>query len=510
MSDNGRSAPHDLRAEASLLGAMLLAPHAREAAVAAGVTGGDFYKPAHGHIYDAVVELHRASEAVDPVTVSALLERRQLLEAIGGPATLVTLQAGTPSTTTAGAYAAIVVGHAATRRLMGQLGELLEAGYNGADAASLLESARERIDAVRPAGESTLRWTDVDAILSNGLAPTIDPDFLRCTNDQALLYAGRIHVFQGEPGSAKTFLALTAAVEVMALGGTAVYVDLEDTDVGILGRAVALGATGEQLRHQFALVRPDGPLTEIELADIEARAAALNPDLVIIDSVTESLANDEIDENDNIAVARWLKQVPKRLADRTRAAVVLLDHVSKSKEERGRWARGAGAKLGAVDGATYELRLVEPFSRDHAGHIRLVISKDRPGAVGPQGATAANYYIDPSAHGAVVRTRLDPPTADEAAGLPTFVMGQVSQWLEQRETATDKELHAALGRLGAQNLQRALAELLGKGHVREFRDDSNRRARCYRHWSPYPPRETAGGAPAGDLFDPDSGPVEEF
>jgi replicative DNA helicase len=124
-----RVPPHDLRAEESLLGAMLLSRDAIAAATEVGLSGDDFYKPAHGHIFDAINALYARGDSVDPVTVADTLRRRELLDAIGGPAILVTLQAGTPATTTAGKYARIVEEHALLRRLIGVAGEIAENAY---------------------------------------------------------------------------------------------------------------------------------------------------------------------------------------------------------------------------------------------------------------------------------------------------------------------------------------------------------------------------------------------
>jgi replicative DNA helicase len=125
---DGRVPPHNLQAEESLLGAMLLSRDAI-AAAAEVVAADDFYKPAHGHVYDAVTSLYAAGEPADPVTVAEELSRAGLLEAIGGPAVLVSLQAGTPATTNAGRYARIVEEHALLRRLIGVAGEIAEMGY---------------------------------------------------------------------------------------------------------------------------------------------------------------------------------------------------------------------------------------------------------------------------------------------------------------------------------------------------------------------------------------------
>jgi len=124
----GRIPPHNLAAEESLLGAMLLS---RDAVSSASMvcTAEDFYKPAHGHIFDALLTLHSQGEPADPVTVADELRRAGLLDAIGGPATLVSLQAGTPATSNAGSYAKIVEEHALLRRLIGVAGEIAEIGY---------------------------------------------------------------------------------------------------------------------------------------------------------------------------------------------------------------------------------------------------------------------------------------------------------------------------------------------------------------------------------------------
>ncbi|MGI8757655.1 MAG: replicative DNA helicase [Acidimicrobiales bacterium] len=124
----GRVPPHNLTAEESLLGAMLLSRTAIDVA-SESVGSSDFYKPAHGHIYDAITSLSAQGEPVDPVTVAEELRRADLLEIIGGPATLLSLQAATPATSSASRYARIVEDHALLRRLIAVSGEIAEMGY---------------------------------------------------------------------------------------------------------------------------------------------------------------------------------------------------------------------------------------------------------------------------------------------------------------------------------------------------------------------------------------------
>src|SRR5713101_8173965 len=103
-SSGGRVPPHNLQAEESLLGAMLLSRDAIASAVEV-VSADDFYKPAHGHVFDAVTSLYGQGEPAGPVTVADELRRADLLDAIGGPATLISLQSNTPATSNAGRYA---------------------------------------------------------------------------------------------------------------------------------------------------------------------------------------------------------------------------------------------------------------------------------------------------------------------------------------------------------------------------------------------------------------------
>src|SRR3954453_6962544 len=130
---DGRVPPHNLDAEESLLGAMLLSRDAIVAATEVGLGAGDFYKPAHGHVFDAVTTLYGAGEPSDPVTVAEELRRAGLLDAIGGPAILLGLQASTPATSNAVRYARIIGEHALLRRLIGVASEIAEIGYSVPD-----------------------------------------------------------------------------------------------------------------------------------------------------------------------------------------------------------------------------------------------------------------------------------------------------------------------------------------------------------------------------------------
>ena len=127
-----RVPPHNLDAEASLLGAMLLSRDA--IADALELTAAEhFYKPSHGHVFEAICSLYSAGEPADPVTVAEALTRAGLLDQIGGPGLLLELQASTPATSSATKYASIVQEHATLRSLIGAANEIAEIGYGHPD-----------------------------------------------------------------------------------------------------------------------------------------------------------------------------------------------------------------------------------------------------------------------------------------------------------------------------------------------------------------------------------------
>lgn len=136
---SNRVPPHNLQAEESLLGAMLLSRDAIAAAVES-CTADDFYKPAHTHIFEAVTTLYAQGEPADAVTVADELRRAGLLDAIGGMGTLISLQADTPATANAARYARIVEEHALLRRLIGVAGDIAEVSY------SMPEDVEEALD----------------------------------------------------------------------------------------------------------------------------------------------------------------------------------------------------------------------------------------------------------------------------------------------------------------------------------------------------------------------------
>jgi len=218
-----RVPPHNLQAEESLLGAMLLSRDAIVAAVEVQLSADDFYKPAHGHVFDAVTSLYAQGDPADPVTVAESLSRAGVLEAIGGPAILIGLQAGTPSIGNAGRYARIIEEHSLLRRLIRVAGDIAEMGYSvPEDVANAVDEAEAMIFDV-----AQRRVTDSMANIRDLLSAQLDhlealfernqeitgvpTGFIDLDRQLAGLQPSNLVIIGGRPGTGKTSFALGIA-----------------------------------------------------------------------------------------------------------------------------------------------------------------------------------------------------------------------------------------------------------------------------------------------------------
>src|SRR5690625_7137745 len=77
-----RTPPHDVAAEQSVIGGMLLSKDAI-ADVVETIQPQDFYRPAHAVLYDAILELYSRGEPAAAITVAGELDRRAAFTRIG-------------------------------------------------------------------------------------------------------------------------------------------------------------------------------------------------------------------------------------------------------------------------------------------------------------------------------------------------------------------------------------------------------------------------------------------
>ncbi|RFZ64612.1 Replicative DNA helicase [Mycobacterium marinum] len=219
--DFGRQPPQDLAAEQSVLGGMLLSKDA-VADVLERLRPGDFYRPAHQNIYDAILDLYGRGEPADAVTVAAELDRRGLLRRIGGAPYLHTLISTVPTAANAGYYAGIVGEKALLRRLVEAGTRVVQYGYagaEGADVAEVVDRAQAEIYDVadRRLSEDFVPLEDllqptmdeIDAIASNGgISRGVPTGFTELDEVTNGLHPGQMIIVAARPGVGKSTLGL--------------------------------------------------------------------------------------------------------------------------------------------------------------------------------------------------------------------------------------------------------------------------------------------------------------
>lgn len=146
-SSGGGVPPHDLEAETSVLGAILLAERWLDTiSVDIHLQSDDFYRPRHRLIYDAMVQLQGASEPIDTLTVAAQLTETGLIDEAGGKDYIETLVERIPAIGNTRQYGQIVKENSLLRGLLRASQEIAESiGSREGDPKELLERAQQKV-----------------------------------------------------------------------------------------------------------------------------------------------------------------------------------------------------------------------------------------------------------------------------------------------------------------------------------------------------------------------------
>src|ERR1700704_2894950 len=143
-----RTLPHNLEAERSVLGAVLLHNDAFNLA-AEVIDSGDFFRDAHRRIFDKMVKLAERGDAIDLVTLKEELGRSSELDEVGGPAYITALVDGVPRSTNVEHYARIIKEKATLRNLIFAANKILANAYDGEEEADvILDQAEHAIFAI--------------------------------------------------------------------------------------------------------------------------------------------------------------------------------------------------------------------------------------------------------------------------------------------------------------------------------------------------------------------------
>ena len=269
-----RPLPHNLEAERSILGAVLLDNHALNAAVEK-LRADDFFLPQHRLIFERMVQLAEKQQAIDTITLMEDLERQNQLESAGGIAYLSQLSDGLPRITNVEHYARIVKEKAVLRGLIFSASAIQEQALAaGDDADTILDRAESAIfqlaeDRVRAGliGVKDLvreNFERLERIFSEGRRITgLATGYTDLDNQTAGLQPSELVILAARPSMGKTALALNIAENVALRQRAPVAVfSLEMSKESILLRMLASEArvdahkfrTGHMNREDWAKI----------------------------------------------------------------------------------------------------------------------------------------------------------------------------------------------------------------------------------------------------------------
>ena len=185
-------------------------------------------------------------------------------------------------------------------------------------------------------------------------------------------------------------------------------------------------------------------------------------------------------------------------------ATITIDHVTKSKDGRGRYSIGSERKLGGSD-VHLGFEVVKPLHRGSTGLMRIVTHKDRRGFLPRPRAGELHLSSDPASH--AITWDFRPASEESAAGgwRPTNLMERVSRYLE-RQSDTVKVGNIYRDVQGKRDyLIEAVRFLVGDGYATE--KPGNHGSRLIRSTKPY--REPSPTRPPSspDTLEPSRPPV---
>ena len=417
-----RVPPHSLDAEVSVLGASLISRSAASDVVEA-LKPDDFYRNAHRVVFESVTELTAAGEAVDTVTVTEWLARRDRLDEVGGPAALHDLTVAVPTAANASYYARIVRDNALRRRLIDAGTEVVKLGYESTDEVErVVDQAESKIYDVAQ-DNTTSEYEKLGDLLNvsfqqieelaeqrsevTGLATGFD-DLDRLT---AGLQPSNLVILAARPAMGKSSLVLGVSHFVSArLGKPSILFSLEMSKLEIVNRLLSSEARIDSSRLRTGRLEDSdwrklgdalGTLAEaplfiddtpsITLMEIRAKARRLKAkhglNLIIVDYLQLMQGNGRTDsrQQEVAEFSRGLKMLAKELD----VPVIALSQLSRQPESRTdkRPMLADLRESGSIEqdadivGFIYRDEVYNEDSPDQ-GIAELIIAKHRNGATG--------------------------------------------------------------------------------------------------------------------------------
>ena len=360
----GRVPPHSREAEESVLGALLLSPHAANE-VMDKLVPHDFYVPAHQSIFEAMVSLYNANQPIDAVTLSEELRRSVELEKVGGLAYLTHLVDVVPTASNVEYYAGIVEEHGLRRSLIKAGSTITELAFRTDDeVVVVIDRAEQEVlgvaekragDGMIPIGPLFQEAIEhIEALEANGSEITgLSTGFRDLDKKLAGLQKANLVVIAARPSMGKSALTINIATFVAGTGKTVAIFSLEMAKEEVVQRILSsvgkvessklrTGQLGNQWDRLVAAANRmyKTPIyvddsSVVTVTDIRAKCRRLKRikglDLVVVDYLQLMQGSSRENRQQEIAeISRGLKNLARELE----VPIIAVSQLNRSVEQR--------------------------------------------------------------------------------------------------------------------------------------------------------------------------------
>jgi replicative DNA helicase len=419
-----RTLPHNLEAERSVLGAILVHNDAFNLA-AQVIDSRDFYRDAHRRIFDRMVALNERGQAIDFVTLKEELARGGDLDEVGGPAYVASLADGVPRATNVEYYSRIVKEKSTLRNLIYAANKILTNAYEADQEPDLiLDEAESAIFAVADdrlkAGFVPMRelvkesFPKIELLFEQKrLITGVPTGFADLDEMTRGLQGGDLVIIAARPSMGKTSLVLNIAQHVALQGDHSVgffslemskeslFLRLLTSEAQIDSHRLMSGAIGQKdygrishaLETLSAMKLYIDDTANIGVLEMRAKARRLQAEhglsLVVVDYIQLMTARGRY-ENRTLELAS-ISRALKGLAKELNVPVAVLSQLSRAPESRSdhRPQLSDLRESGALEQDADVVVLIyreDAYNRDpnhpDAGIAELIVAKQRNGPTG--------------------------------------------------------------------------------------------------------------------------------
>jgi replicative DNA helicase len=408
--------PHDLEAEKSVLGALLIDKDSI-VKVVEFLKPNHFYKPSHESIYEAILTLYERKEPADLITVPNQLKKMKELDNVGGISYLTELVNAVPTSANVESYANLIKNDFIKRSLMSAASEIGELVFEDDEVEGILDKSEQLIyslsqnltyqDFVPIKDTLEVTFERLDEISKKKGALRGVPTGLKGLDKMLSgLQKENLIILAARPSVGKTSLALNIAQHAAVDGdfGVAIFslemgremlVDrMISAQAGIDNWKIATGNLDEEDFKKYGVAT--GELSEanifiddtagVGVMEMRTKARRLmlenKIDLIIVDYmqlVKAPQAESRVQEVSKIS------QGLKNLARELKVPVLALSQLSRAVEQRGGEKKPQLSDLrdsGSIEqDADIVMFLYHPNEEDRS-NAKLIVAKHRNGPTG--------------------------------------------------------------------------------------------------------------------------------